>query len=349
MLLANESRTISFGFFTNNLVKSGSKLPFIIRLRNRDPKYNIEQALGLVMPSIVNTSTVAQGWDTPVNVMMTVPVANVDVDIPQGKMDRPHAIGLVIGNSEYNNLPAVKYAINDARVMKDYLVKTLGYAAHQVKYVENMKYPEFNRWFGNKKNNYRGDLYDLVELEKSVSQNIEVFIYYSGHGAPSLKNHRAYLIAKDTNLAYLESGEAYELNDFYNSIKALGLDDVTVVLDACFSGNYDSGPLYKGISPAALKTRSIKPSSLKNMTVITSASENEVSYWYPEARHSLFTYYFLKGIRGEADANKDHKITTNEIMNYVKYGVGRYTLDNKKASKQTPKLYGLKNRVLTRF
>jgi len=50
---------------------------------------------------------------------------------------------------------------------------------------------------------------------------------------------------------------------------------------------------------------------------MTSAAMDQVSTWYPEKRHSLFTYYFLKGIQGDADANKDSIITVHEMKTYL--------------------------------
>jgi uncharacterized caspase-like protein len=55
-----------------------------------------------------------------------------------------------------------------------------------------------------------------------------------------------------------------------------------------------------------------------NAILFTSGSPDQVSTWYPEMKHSLFTYYFLKGIQGKADANKDNTITLAELRDYLK-------------------------------
>jgi uncharacterized caspase-like protein len=38
-------------------------------------------------------------------------------------------------------------------------------------------------------------------------------------------------------------------------------------------------------------------------------------------RHGLFTYYLLRGLRGEADTNRDHAVTLGELAGYVRQKV----------------------------
>ena len=42
-----------------------------------------------------------------------------------------------------------------------------------------------------------------------------------------------------------------------------------------------------------------------------------MSSWYDEQQHSLFTYFFLKAIQGNADVNKDRQLTYKELYDYV--------------------------------
>ena len=78
--------------------------------------------------------------------------------------------------------------------------------------------------------------------------------------------------------------------------------------------------LFKNISPALVKVKK-EFQGPANASVITSAAVDQVSTWYPEKRHSLFTYYFLKGLQGGADANKDGRITMGEMQAYLKDNV----------------------------
>ena len=61
------------------------------------------------------------------------------------------------------------------------------------------------------------------------------------------------------------------------------------------------------------------------------------------AKHGLFSYYLMKGMEGDADSNKDRKITSGELHNYVLANVSRLQ------SNQTPELEGDPERVLVNW
>ena len=67
----------------------------------------------------------------------------------------------------------------------------------------------------------------------------------------------------------------------------------------------------------------------------------------PEANHGLFSYFLMKGLEGNADSNKDDKITSNELYTYVRSNVTREAF--RLGREQTPQLQGDKNMVLVEF
>jgi hypothetical protein len=42
-----------------------------------------------------------------------------------------------------------------------------------------------------------------------------------------------------------------------------------------------------------------------------------VANWYPAKKHGLFTYFFLKGLKGDADLNSDRRVTVREMKQYL--------------------------------
>jgi len=96
--------------------------------------------------------------------------------------------------------------------------------------------------------------------------------------------------------------------------------------------------LFKGISPAMVKVKK-EYRGPAGAVVITSASADQVSAWYPEKRHSLFTYYFLKGLQGEADQDKNGKITVGELSEFLKENVP-YMARKLKGLDQQPVIMG---------
>ncbi len=63
-----------------------------------------------------------------------------------------------------------------------------------------------------------------------------------------------------------------------------------------------------------------------------------------EAKHGMFSYFLMKGMEGEADANKNNEITAGELHSYVQTNVIQQS-----SGSQTPELQGDADRVLVRF
>jgi hypothetical protein len=219
---------------------------------------------------------------------------------------------VVIGNRyyRYKEIPEVKYADNDARVVKQYLVKTLGYKESNVIFKLDATKAEFEQIFGIR-GNAGGKLHEYVKPGKS-----DIFIYYSGHGAPDPNTMKGYFIPSDCDSSRF-SLNGYPLDVFYENISKLPARSITIVLDACFSGTTNSGkPLLKSASPFGIKVAN--PTVAKGNTIsMTSSEGDQISSWYDDKHHGLFTYYFLKGLGGSADKNKDRKLTYDELFKYV--------------------------------
>ena len=150
----------------------------------------------------------------------------------------------------------------------------------------------------------------------------------------------------DANPQYLSSN-GYKLQTFYENISKIPAKKITIVIDACFSGNSDKGMLFKNISPGMVKVKK-EYSGPKNAVLITSAAMEQVSAWYPEKKHSLFTYYFLKGLRGEADVNKDNIITVGEMKNYLQEHVP-YMARRLNGIEQYPVVDGNEKEIIVRI
>jgi caspase domain-containing protein/PEGA domain-containing protein len=251
------------------------------------------------------------------------PIASI-VDIKPGSKAEPRlppsrghgkysdGIAVVIGNQNYahKDIPRVQYAGNDAVAIKNYLMETLGYKDGNIIYETDTSKANLEMIFGTI-NNHRGMLYNYIKPEKS-----DVFIYYSGHGSPDPNTNQAYLVPTDCNPVMMDL-TAYPLDVLFGNLPKIEAKSITVVLDACFSGGTNTGRwLVPNASPALIKIK--HPITADNhITIFTSAENNQVSSWYPEKQHSMFTYFFLKAVTGDADFNRDKQITYREIYNFV--------------------------------
>ncbi|MCG2727020.1 MAG: caspase family protein [Elusimicrobia bacterium] len=261
--------------------------------------------------------------------------------VPQSSVkENKNAVAVVIGVKDYKNkyVPSVDYAINDAQLVKEYLVSALGFQQNNIIYLENPTKANMEEVFGNR-DNYKGKLYDYVKKDKS-----DVFVYYTGHGAPDLDTRQGYFVPSDSDPNYVKLN-GYSLSVFYDNLSKLRAKNVNVVIDACFSGMSNKGMIITKASP--LMIAPILPGSGK-IKVFASSNQDEVSSWYPEKRHSLFTYFFLKGLQGEADKNKDKTMTYGELYDYVFEHVPYYAR-RLYGRKQTPSFNGNEKEIISRY
>ena len=261
-------------------------------------------------------------------------------NIKKAKSENRYAVAVIIGNRDYKNkdIPPVNYATQDAKMIKEYLVKSFGYREGNIIFRVNATKGIFENIFGSSQN-YKGMLYNYITPDKS-----DIFVYYSGHGAPSLETKKGYILPVDGNPNNVSIG-GYSLELLYNNLAKLKARSVTVVTDACFSG----ATLFKKASPIGIVVKN-PLGARKNTSIINSSSGTELSSWYPEKGHGLFTYYFLLGLTGEADLNKDKDVTVNEIESYLIDRVPYMARTLHGGRKQTPTVKAFDNsRALVSF
>lgn len=333
---------VKFSFYTNRNIRNGEKIPISLRISEERPRFGAVRPLAIVM-SVPHKAAVEmtvapspQGKEKEGEEEIRLATGlSVDVDtkIPAGKKAGPYDVAVVIGNRRYQvpGVPEVAYADRDAGIVREYLRTTFGFKDENILFERDATVATFNEIFGSVAE-HRGKLYNYVR--KGVSS---VFIYYVGHGAPDLSSKEAYFVPVDANPQYIATS-GYRLRTFYENMAKLPAKNITIILDTCFSGNTARGMLFRDISPVMVQVGKISDAP-KNALVITSSDADQVSSWYPEKRHSLFTYYFLKGLQGEADGNGDGKITTGEMRAWLSEHVP-YMARRLNGVEQTPVVMG---------
>ncbi len=236
-----------------------------------------------------------------------------DVDeLPEFRARKKKGLyAIVIGIEEYREkLPSVDFATSDARLVTKYLTQVMGYPEENVVTLLNE----------------RAAKSDFVKyFEKWLPNNVEkdgtVLIYYSGHGSPNPKSGDAYLVPFDGDPTFIhETG--FSLKRLYRNLEKLPVREVIVMLDSCFSGAGGRSVLAKGARPLVVKLKNDLVMNRK--TVVLSASlGNQISSTYDKKGHGLFTYFMLKGLKGEADGNSDGKVEITELFDYIKPNITR--------------------------
>lgn len=276
----------------------------------------------------VGQSKASAAEDAAVSMFGGAELAKIDAELlppPTKNPPKDHAYAVVVGVEHYRDLPMVDYATRDADSIKSYLVKAMGYLEQNVVVLKDDRVTRsqlearFERWLPTQVKNYADS---------------EVFVYYAGHGAPDPNTNQAFLVPYDGDPAFLET-TGYPVNKLYKTLSDLPAKRITVALDTCFSGSGGRSVIAKGTRPMLITVESPLVNS-KNMIVFTATGANQISSAYREKRHGLFTYYFLKGLQGEADGNGDGVVDVEEMDTFVRSGV--QTVARRMNVEQSPQL-----------
>jgi hypothetical protein len=87
----------------------------------------------------------------------------------------------------------------------------------------------------------------------------------------------------------------------------------------------------------------------KTITAFYASTSNQVTHDHPDIDNTVFTYYLLKGMRGEAD-NGDKELTVAELYDYISKNVTDTTGKLYKDLPQVPQLFSSNpDRILYRL
>ena len=234
---------------------------------------------------------------------------------------------VIIGISQYQDtqIPALRYASSDAQAFYAWAVSPDGgkYAPSHVKLLLN------NEATGT---NIKKALFEW--LRGALNEDM-VTIYFAGHGSPESPDAQdnLFLLPYDTQYNSIAT-TAFPMWDIETALKRfIKAKKVVVIADACHSGGVG-----QSFDIARRANRSIKinpiSSGIQNLSqvgngvcVISASSDNQFSQegnrW--GGGHGVFTYFLLKGLKGDADYNNNSSVSLGELTSYLSEKVRRET------------------------
>ena len=253
---------------------------------------------------------------------------------PSGKTVKPNpnALALIIGVADYEKTNAdALYADKDAQQFYDYATMKLGIPSGNIKELVNAKADRVEIGLA---------VQDWIARSTKQGQS-DIYVFFAGHGLASQSGEEMYLLPYDGSPRLLEDS-AISRERLFADISAANPRSVTVFLDTCYSGTTRGTDMLIASRPIAI--RALEQSIPDNFTVMTAAAGDQTAKPLEEAKHGMFSYFLMKGMEGEADANNDNEITAGELHTYVQTNVIQQS-----SGSQTPELQGDANRVLVRF
>jgi hypothetical protein len=252
--------------------------------------------------------------------------ASVKVQLPRD------AVAIIIGIENYRRVAKADFANADAKDFYTYASRALGIKPENIKLLVDDGADDieilnaFQNWLPLKVNKGKTDVY----------------VFYSGHGYPSLDGSSLYFLPFNVDKQYLERTSVKQ-KEVVAALQKAQAKSVTMFIDACYSGQTRGGEiLIAGLKPIALKAdeKAYPP----EFTVITASTADQFSSASQDLKHGIFSFYLMKGMEGDADLNKDGRTTSGELQRYLSEMVGRQAMGLNRT--QNTQLFGDADRVL---
>ncbi len=234
---------------------------------------------------------------------------------------RRNVWAVVIGIDHYPNIRQLKYAVDDAEMFYDHLVKY------------NRIPPENVILLTDQQATLRKVKSTLgTDLKNKAGKEDMVIIFFAGHGAtekdvmsPDGDGLEKYLLPYDADPRDLYA-TALPMREISGIFRRVRSERLVFIADSCYSGA--SGGRTVGITDIRANLSEAfldRIASGKGRVILTASGPNEVSAEKDELKHGVFSYYLVEGLRGRADFDKDGLISLDELYRYVSNKVPEVT------------------------
>ena len=221
---------------------------------------------------------------------------------------RSNIWAVVIGINTYPRIRQLKYAVNDARLFYEYLVKYTHVPQENVTLLLDREatLTQIRSALG-------------TRLKSIAGKDDMVIIFFAGHGAtekdvmsPDGDGLEKYLLPYDANPQDLYA-TALPMREISHIFKRIQAERLVFIADSCYSGASGGRTIdITGIRASISDNFMDRIATGKGRVIMTASGANEVSVENEQFEHGVFTYYLVEGLKGEADADGDGFITVDE-------------------------------------
>ena len=192
---------------------------------------------------------------------------------------------LIIGINEYDNVSKLDYAVKDAELIQELLVKDFDFPIGNISIIKNQQATKQNV------------LKEFSKITRSANTNDRVIIYFAGHGETMdlpRGGEMGYLVPVDGNKKdlYLSSIGMAELKNLALMSKA---KHILYLVDACYGGLAVVGS--RGLTPDNTNNYINKITQNNARQIITAGGKGEQVVEKSEWGHSAFTLNLKRGLK----------------------------------------------------
>lgn len=213
---------------------------------------------------------------------------------------------VIVGIASYNHMPTLKYTDDDAYQIYAFLKSPEGGALPDERISLLIDEAATREQI-------------LAKMESTFAkadENDVVMLYYSGHGLPGSFLPIDY--------------DGYNNTIAHHEVKAI-LDNSKAKHKICFADACHSGSLLAMKSPFNAKRMKSFLNEFENASagtaLFTSSKSEEISMETTGLRQGIYSHFLIKGLKGEADRDRNKIVTISELHDYVSQHVKSYTMN----------------------
>ena len=242
-------------------------------------------------------------------------MCDADREIPVVSPFRKNTYVLIIANDAYSPMQmarcfsdSIDYHARDARVFREYAIRSLGIPAENVQMVLNAKSFEMRR-----------EIIKLASYSRGVDGNAELILYYAGLGLIDEKTLEPYLLPVD-----IENDDpkfTISVSDLYKMLQEDASKRITILLETSFA--------YDALKPKPEKSKTQKiqlryPNVPANFFLMAAGTPGQKTWSDQVSGHNLFTLALLDKLK-ESKGNASLK----ELSDYINKEVRSVSLKMK--------------------
>lgn len=228
---------------------------------------------------------------------------------------KPNVYALIVGISDYKSIKDLNFCDDDANKIYEFLRSPQGGEVpdNQISVLINNQATKASI------------LSSMETLFAEATEKDLVIFFFSGHGSaggsfcPYDQNRGVTLSYGEISTTLLNCKAKHKL----------------CVADACYSGGLNPEMFKFGLKSSTDIYYEALQSSIGGTALMLSSRSVEVSLEMPELGQGAFSYYYIEGLKGYADVNKNGIVSIEELYEYVKRKV-----QNKTNGNQNPVLNG---------
>ncbi|HYO64327.1 MAG TPA: caspase family protein [Pyrinomonadaceae bacterium] len=222
---------------------------------------------------------------------------------------------LVIGVDKYDDtrISALNGAANDARALRDALVRYAGFLPEKVRLLTSDQPEKDNQ---PSRNNI---LEALFSLRRMVEKDSMIVVAFSGHGIE--QDGVAYLMGQDAkNYDDMIRYTGISVNEVTKAIKDTRASQVMLILDACRNDPNAGGRGDKGNALSEAYTRAVdfdgRNSGVQAFVTLYATSVGQQAWENVRRKQGYFSMAIVEALKGEA-RNDRGEVTLQALLSYV--------------------------------